>query len=43
MKVWGKDIKQENYGTPIGRILADLETRAPDAHAEILAGQANLG
>jgi endonuclease G len=43
VQVWGKDIKQENYGTPIGRILADLEARAPDAHAEILAGQAALG
>jgi hypothetical protein len=43
VKVWGRDISQENYGTPIGRILADLTTRAPEAHTEILAGQAALG
>jgi endonuclease G len=41
--VWGKLISQENFGTPIGRILADLETRNPGLRDEILAGQAALG
>ncbi len=42
VKVWGKEIRQENYGTPIGLILAQLEAQHPDLHAEILAGQAAL-
>jgi hypothetical protein len=42
VKVWGKDIRQENYGTPIVLILADLEARRPNVHAEILAGQGGL-
>jgi endonuclease G len=40
--VWGTPIRQENYGTPIGVILSDLEERFPDLHAEVLAGQAAL-
>ena len=40
--VWGKLIGRENYATPIGRILADLETRNPAVRAEILAGQVAL-
>jgi hypothetical protein len=37
--VWGRQIRQENYGTPIGRILAHLEVRHPELHAEILGAQ----
>jgi V8-like Glu-specific endopeptidase len=40
VKVWGKEIRQENYGTPIGLILAQLEAEQPALHAEILEGQA---
>lgn len=39
VKVWGKDIKQENYGTPIGLILADIQSKDPAMRAEIEAGQ----
>lgn len=39
VKVWGKDIKQENYGTPIGLILADIQSKDPALRAEIEAGQ----
>ena len=42
VEVWGKKIRQENYGTPIGLILAQLAAKHPDLHAEILAGQAAL-
>jgi endonuclease G, mitochondrial len=37
--VWGKEIRQENYGTPIGRILARLEGKHPELHAEIMGAQ----
>jgi endonuclease G, mitochondrial len=37
--VWGQSIGQENYGTPIGRILADLQARRPALHDEIIAAQ----
>lgn len=40
--VWGVPIKQENYGTPVGAILADLAAARPQIHAEIVAGQAAL-
>jgi endonuclease G len=43
VKVCGKEIRQENYGTPIGQILAHLAAGKPDLHAEILAGLAALG
>lgn len=39
VKVWGKSIRQENYGTPIGRILDHLETNHPALYKEIGAGQ----
>lgn len=42
VNVWGKEIRQENYGTPIGLILAQLQAQHPDLHAEIVAGQAAL-
>jgi endonuclease G, mitochondrial len=42
VKVWGREIRQENYGTPIGLIVAQLQTKHPDLHAEIVAGQAAL-
>jgi hypothetical protein len=41
-KVWGKAIRQENYGTPIGRILEHLATHHPDLHAEVETGQIAL-
>jgi endonuclease G, mitochondrial len=37
--VWGKLIGRENYATPIGRILADLETRNSSVRDAILAAQ----
>jgi V8-like Glu-specific endopeptidase len=37
--VWGKEIRQENYGTPIGLILAHLSAHYPEMHAEILDAQ----
>lgn len=37
--VWGKEIRQENYGTPIGLVLAQLEAQHPDLHAEIRRAQ----
>ena len=40
--VWGKEIHQENYGTPIGMILAHLAAQKPELHAEIMAGQQAL-
>jgi V8-like Glu-specific endopeptidase len=42
VKVWGKDIRQENYGTPIGLILAHLAANSPDVHEEIRRGQQQL-
>jgi endonuclease G, mitochondrial len=43
VKVWGKEIRQENYGTPIGQIIAHLAAGNPDLHAEIREGQDALG
>jgi len=43
VKVWGKEISQENYGTPVGQILQHLAANHPDLRAEIDAGQAALG
>jgi endonuclease G, mitochondrial len=40
LTVWGKEIRQENYGTPIGRILAHLATSHPDLREEVEIGQA---
>lgn len=40
--VWGMEIRQENYGTPVGAILAFLQSHHPALHAEIGAGQAAL-
>lgn len=37
--VWGKEIKQENYATPIAQILADIAAKDPALRAEIDAGQ----
>lgn len=42
LKVWDRSISQENYGTPIGRILEHLATRSPDLSAEVKAGQLAL-
>jgi V8-like Glu-specific endopeptidase len=39
VRVWGKPISQENYGTPIGLILDHLATAHPGLRAEIAAGQ----
>jgi V8-like Glu-specific endopeptidase len=39
VEVWGKEIRQENYGTPIGALLADVAAKGAAVHAEILAGQ----
>ena len=41
--VWGKQIRQENYGTPVTRVLAHLGQTHPDLFAEITAAQAELG
>ncbi|WP_330277820.1 serine protease [Lentzea sp. NBC_00516] len=35
VEVWGRSIKQENYGTPIGLILADLKDAHPDLYAQV--------
>lgn len=43
LQVWGVPISQENYGTPIGAVLARLAASHPALHAEIVAGQAALG
>ena len=40
--VWGVEIRQENYGTPVGAILQDLATNHPDIHTELAAGQSVL-
>ncbi|GGS38806.1 trypsin-like peptidase domain-containing protein [Actinokineospora fastidiosa] len=37
--VWGKAIHQENYGTPIGRVLQHLAAHHPAVHEEVVAGQ----
>jgi len=42
VQVWGRSIHQENYGTPIGQILASLGVTDPEIRAEIEAGQAAL-
>jgi endonuclease G len=42
LRVWGRVIRQENYGTPIGRILEHLAANHPDLRAEVDAGQAAL-
>lgn len=39
---WSRTISQENYGTPIGRILDHLGTHHPGLLAEVIAGQAAL-
>ncbi|MCE6996316.1 serine protease [Saccharothrix sp. S26] len=39
LTVRGQQVKQENYGTPIGRILDHLAANHPALHAEVLAGQ----
>ncbi|PSL52074.1 trypsin-like peptidase [Saccharothrix carnea] len=39
LTVRGQEVKQENYGTPIGRILDHLAANHPTVHAEVLAGQ----
>lgn len=41
--VWGKEIKQENYGTPIGQIMDHLAAYNPTLRQEIDAAQATLG
>lgn len=41
--VWGVDIHQENYGTPLAAILEDLKASHPNLRAEIDSGQASLG
>jgi endonuclease G len=38
LNVWGKPIRQENYGTPINRILDHLAIHHPDLRAEIAVG-----
>ena len=40
--VWGRAIGQENYGTPIARIVDDLKTRNRGVHDEVVAAQAAL-
>jgi hypothetical protein len=42
LTVWGKAVRQENYGTPIGQILEHLAANHPDLWAEVYAGQAAL-
>lgn len=42
LMVWGKPIRQENYGTPIGLILAHLAAHHPDLRAEVDASQVTL-
>lgn len=39
VKVWDKSIRQENYGTPIGRILDHLAAHYGEVSAEVMAGQ----
>ena len=39
VSVWGKEIRQENYATPIALILADIAAKDPALRAEIDAGQ----
>jgi hypothetical protein len=41
--VWGREIRQENYGTPITRVLAQLADTHPELHNEITEAQASLG
>jgi endonuclease G len=42
LTVWGKEIRQENYGMPIGHILDHIAANHPDLRAEVEAGQAPL-
>jgi hypothetical protein len=37
--VWGTEIKQENFATPVGQILSDIAAKDPALRAEIEAGQ----
>jgi endonuclease G, mitochondrial len=37
--VWGRAIHQENYGTPIGRVMSHIERDHPHLHAEIQAAR----
>lgn len=39
VSVWGRAISQENYGTPIGKILEHLAANHPDLREEIIAAQ----
>jgi endonuclease G len=39
VSLWGRTINQENYGTPIGKIMEHLATHHPEVHREILDGQ----
>ncbi|WP_436497351.1 trypsin-like peptidase domain-containing protein [Actinokineospora sp. HUAS TT18] len=39
VSVWGRTINQENYGTPIGKIMEHLAANHPTVHGEVLAGQ----
>jgi endonuclease G, mitochondrial len=39
VSVWGREVRQENYGTPVGAILGHLATNHPTLHAEVTAGQ----
>jgi endonuclease G len=40
--VWGRPIHQENYGTPVGRVLEHLRVHHPDLHEEVVSAQADL-
>lgn len=39
LTLWGKTIRQENFGTPIGQILEHLAIHHPELRAEVEAGQ----
>ena len=43
LMVWGVPIRQENYGTPIDKVVAFLAAQHPALHAEIVAGQQAIG
>jgi hypothetical protein len=40
--VWGKEITEENFGTPIGQILTHLERKFPEVRTTVRNGQAAL-
>lgn len=42
LRLWGREIRQENYAVPISRIMADIDDRAPALGDEIRAGQQGL-